>query len=53
MNSDKNEGEVDVTHIDSKNETNIIYMNHDVNVLHKYYVTFLSLNNQEDVYTGT
>ena len=43
---------MDVTYIHSTNETNIISINDDVNVFHKYYAPLLSSNRQEDVSTG-
>ena len=39
----------DVTSIHSINETNDISMNYDENYMQKYYATFLSSKNHEDV----
>ena len=41
-----------VTYINSKNETNRISTNDDVNVFHKYCAPLLSSNNQYGVSTG-
>ena len=40
-NSNNTEGEVDFALIYSKNEKKSISINYDVNVVHKYYATFL------------
>ena len=41
---------MDVTYIHSINENNNVSMNDDDNYIHKYYATFLSSNNNEDVF---
>ena len=53
MKLDNTEEKVDVTNIHSTNETNIISMNDDVNIFHKYYTPFLFRNKQEYLSTGT
>ena len=42
INTDNTEGEVDITLIDLKNETKIISMNDNINIIYKYYAPFLS-----------
>ena len=42
---------MDVTHIDYTNETNVIPIDHDFNVVCKYYAPFLSSKDQWDVST--
>ena len=51
MSSDNTEIVLDVITFDSTNETNIIYMNRDINVVHKYYAPSLSSNHKKA--TGT
>ena len=46
MNLDNTEEEVGVTYINFTNETNIISMNSDVSVFHKYYAPLLLSNKQ-------
>ena len=47
INVDNIEEEVDVIYIHYTNETNIIFIKYGVNLLHKYYMTFLLSNTQE------
>ena len=47
------EEEVDVASIHSINITNDIYMNDDDNYIHKYYLPYLSSNNNGDIFSET
>ena len=44
---------MDVTYINSINATNDVSMNDYDNSIYKYYATFLSSNNHEDVSSGS
>ena len=47
MNYDNPKGDVDITYINSTNNTTCISKNHDVNVFHNFYEPLLSFTNRE------